>query len=143
MLMQRIHDPVRKKSLVNTPEEEVRQNLIHWLIEEKAVPPSLIQVEVSLSQWKKGLSGRVDLVVHDSSTLMGASRPWLLVECKRPGETDWSRLEVQVNRYLRVILPRYLVLQIGDLRKVIAMGEAGESPRLLDDLPPFKTKDLL
>ncbi len=138
MLMQRINDPVRKKSLVNTPEEEVRQKLIQWLIVEKGVPPHLIQAEVSLSQWKKGLTGRVDLVVHNANNMMsGASKPWLLVECKRPGETDWSRLEVQVNRYLRVLQPTFLVLQIGDLRKVIELGETGSSPKWVADLPHF------
>jgi len=142
MLMQRINDPVRKKSLVNTPEEAVRQSLIQWLIVEKGVPPHLIQVEASLSQWKKGLTGRVDLVVHNAQNMMsGVSRPWLLVECKRPGEADWSRLEVQVNRYLRVVQPRFLVLQMGDLRQVIDLGETGGSPQRIADLPLYKAKE--
>ena len=43
-----VYDPLRKKWLVLTPEEWVRQHFVNWLIEDLHYPPSLIANEVSL-----------------------------------------------------------------------------------------------
>ncbi len=72
-----IFDPVRRKYVVLTPEERVRQQTLHYLIHEKHFPVSLIAVERALSV--NGLTKRTDIVAYSSE-----GKPLLLVECKAP-----------------------------------------------------------
>ena len=73
---------IRKKKLVLTPEEWVRQHVIHFLINEKKVPVGLIASEFLISV--NGLSRRCDIVVFDIN-----KTPLLIVECKS--------VEVEIN----------------------------------------------
>lgn len=68
---------VRKKTLVLTPEEWVRQHMIHYLINDKNVPIGLIAAEMPLKV--NDLDRRCDVVVFDRS-----GRPVMIVECKAP-----------------------------------------------------------
>ncbi|MDX9782155.1 MAG: type I restriction enzyme HsdR N-terminal domain-containing protein [Bacteroidales bacterium] len=72
-----IFDPVRRKRVALTPEEEVRQQLIQMLSCVKNYPISLMTCEYSLLL--NGNKYRGDLVVHDRS-----GKPLLLAECKAP-----------------------------------------------------------
>lgn len=72
-----IFDVVRKKYITLTPEEWVRQHIIHFLMVEKNVPINLIGVEKGITVL--GRKRRVDVVVFGRSGL-----PVLLVECKAP-----------------------------------------------------------
>lgn len=70
-----IFDEIRKRWVVLTPEEWVRQNFLRYLVEVKKYPASLIAVEkeINLGELKK----RFDIVVFDRQSL-----PWMIVECK-------------------------------------------------------------
>ena len=70
-----IFDIIRKKYIVLTPEEWVRQHLVNYLINHKGYPKSLIKVESGLKYNR--LQKRSDVLVFDR---MG--KPFLLVECK-------------------------------------------------------------
>lgn len=72
-----IFDVVRKKYVVLTPEEWVRQHIVHYLLAEKNVPPTLIGVEKGLKVL--GRNRRVDIIVYNN-----LGTPALLVECKAP-----------------------------------------------------------
>ncbi|HSQ42905.1 MAG TPA: type I restriction enzyme HsdR N-terminal domain-containing protein [Fibrobacteraceae bacterium] len=136
--MEKIPDPIRRKEVAATPEEKVRQDLVRWLIEEKAVPQHLIEVECALGKIHPGAPGRVDVLVHGFRQGKSIHHPWLLVECKRPGETDWARLEVQVNRYLRYLTPNYLLLQIGEERHILRLEPTRDgkiNTTAINDLP--------
>lgn len=71
-----IFDGIRKKFVVLTPEEWVRQHFINYLITEK-YPKSLLKVEGGLSV--NELKKRSDIVVYDRE-----GKPWMIVECKNP-----------------------------------------------------------
>jgi len=71
----KIFDAIRKKYVVLTPEEWVRQNFIQYLINEKQYPASLIAVEISLKY--NTLQKRADVVVYNKK-----GEPVVLVECK-------------------------------------------------------------
>lgn len=73
---------IRNKELVCTPEEWVRQHVIHHLIEDHQVGKGRICVEYALTY--NGLSKRADIVVVDEH-----GKPKILVECKAP--------EVEIN----------------------------------------------
>lgn len=72
-----VQDLVRKKWLVLSPEEFVRQHLLYYLMTVKQYPASLIAVEKELRL--NDLKKRYDLVVYDRN-----KQPYLLVECKAP-----------------------------------------------------------
>src|SRR3954471_19811279 len=70
-----IFDEVRKKWVLLTPEEWVRQNFLQYLVQIKKYPASLIAIEkeIKLVDLKK----RFDIVVYDAS-----SKPWMIIECE-------------------------------------------------------------
>jgi hypothetical protein len=70
-----IFDPVRKRWIMLTPEEWVRQNFIAFLAEKCSIPVSLVAVEKMIKVGE--LNRRFDIVVYSKT-----GRPWLLVECK-------------------------------------------------------------
>jgi hypothetical protein len=73
----KVWDIVRKKWMVLTPEEYVRQALLHYFTNTMQYPVGLIAVE---KQVKYGsLVKRYDIIVHNRQ-----QQPWLLVECKAP-----------------------------------------------------------
>lgn len=72
-----VWDVVRRKWVRLTPEEWVRQQLVHYLIVDKKFPAQLIAVERGLSY--NGLLKRFDLLAYDR-----AGQPLLLAECKAP-----------------------------------------------------------
>ncbi len=70
----RIFDPIRKKYIVLTPEEKVRQETLFHLIENMKYPKGIISVEKELKFNNK--RKRTDIVVYKDNL------PWLIVECK-------------------------------------------------------------
>ena len=72
-----IFDSLRKKRLILTPEEWVRQHWINFLIIHHHYPKGLFALEKGLKY--NQLNKRTDLVIFDRE-----SNPYLLVECKAP-----------------------------------------------------------
>ncbi len=70
-----IFDIIRKKYILLTPEEWVRQHTLHFLINQGEYPKSLIKVESGIFYNKK--PKRIDIIISDSN-----GSPILLVECK-------------------------------------------------------------
>ncbi len=73
----RVFDPIRKKWLILTPEEHVRQYLLQFLISKMGYPALLLSVEKTIQVGD--MSKRFDVVVYDRD-----HKPWMLVECKNP-----------------------------------------------------------
>jgi predicted type IV restriction endonuclease len=65
----------RRKKLLLTPEEWVRQHVLHYLISSKEFPLGLIASEYAIQV--NGLSRRCDLVAFDEN-----GNPIMIVECK-------------------------------------------------------------
>ena len=106
-------DTSRKKFVAATPEEAVRQSVVSWLKDVVHVPDHLIETEFALRTFDPKNADRVDILVHDFREGANAKEPWLLVECKRPGVESPAALQVQVNKYLRVIKPKFIMLSLG------------------------------
>jgi len=87
-----IFDGIRKKWLLLTDEEWVRQNFVAYLINEMKYPATLIALEKSLEL--NGLKKRFDILVYDA-----AHQPWLLVECKAPQVVLSEAVLQQALRY--------------------------------------------
>ncbi len=101
-----VFDFVRKKWLVLTPEEWVRQHVLHYLIHVIKLPASKIAIgkELLLNDLKK----RFDIVVYDD-----VLKPLLIVECKAPYiQLDKSTIE-QAKRYNLVLKANLLMITNG------------------------------
>ncbi len=121
-----IFDAVRKRWVVLTPEEWVRQNFLQYLIQIKKYPTSLIAVEkaIKLGELKK----RFDVVVYDRN-----SKPWMIVECKEMDVTLNKAVLDQVLRYNISLNVPYLVITNGSY--CMAMQLDANRMEALDTLP--------
>lgn len=101
-----IFDGIRRKWLVLTPEEWVRQNVIQFLLIEKKYPGSLIAIEkeIKLGELKK----RCDIVVYNRDL-----HPWMIIECKEMNVPLSIKTIDQVLRYHIALPANYLVITNG------------------------------
>ncbi len=83
---------IRQKDLVCTPEEWVRQHVIHYLISEKGISKGRIASEYSLTY--NGKSKRADLVLFDEF-----GKPNMIVECKAPEISITEKVVHQIAQY--------------------------------------------
>ena len=132
-----IYDPIRSKDVPDTPEERVRQATIKFLMDEVKVPQNLIAVEFALSTVEPKTDDRVDLLVQDFKASGDLKHPWLLVECKAPGEYTWQALQVQLNKYLQILSPKYVMLSLGDAVRYFALDAATKRFQKIEKLPEF------
>lgn len=103
---QQIFDELRRKFIVLTPEEWVRQHVIKYLIEEKGYPPLLIAIEKAISV--NGLSRRCDIICYNSK-----GEVLLMVECKAPKVKITQETFDQVVRYHLSINAKSIVVTNG------------------------------
>lgn len=101
-----IFDTVRKKWLVLSPEEWVRQHLLHYLINQLGISAGRIAVEKELQL--NDLKKRFDVVVYDKSL-----NPWLIVECKAPYVPLDLTVVEQAKRYNLVLRAELLMITNG------------------------------
>jgi hypothetical protein len=126
-----IFDPIRKKYVTLTPEEWVRQHLIHYLITEKQYPASLVSVETSL---KYALTGkRSDLIIYNRN-----GQALLLAECKAPNVAVTQKAFEQISVYHQKINAHILLITNGLTHYCMAM-EPGRPARFLTEIPDFST----
>ena len=121
-----IFDEVRKRWVMLTPEEWVRQNFLQYLVLVKKYPASLIAVEkeIELGEIKK----RFDIVVYDKNHL-----PWMIIECKEMSVVLDKKVLDQVLRYNISLQVPYLVITNGSY--CYAFAVANNKLEEIDDLP--------
>lgn len=97
---------VRKKWFVFTPEEYVRQYVLHWLVQHKQVPLNFIAVErqIMVNDLKK----RFDILVYNK-----LHQPQLVVECKAPDIALNMDVVLQVSNYNSAFAARFLMVTNG------------------------------
>lgn len=99
-------DPIRKIWTADQPEEQVRQRLIRFLIDERGFPAGRMSVERQIKL--NGLAKRYDLVVFDRQL-----RPLVLAECKAPTEKIAQRTFRQIARYNLTMRVPFLIVTNG------------------------------
>jgi hypothetical protein len=125
-----IWDDIRKKYVVVTPEEWVRQNLVRYFIEVKEVPASLMRVEVGLKLNK--MQRRADVVVYNNNGL-----PLLIAECKAPSVKITQQAFDQIARYNIPLKVKYLVVTNGLVHYFCRIDEATGSYEFLNWVPGY------
>lgn len=126
-------DPVRRRWVALTPEEEVRQHTILMLHHHYGYPLELMQVEGAISL--NGMTRRCDIVVYDTE-----GKPWMIVECKRPEVALTQSVCDQACRYNTVLRVPCLLLTNGLQMLVVSVDTESGTLSRLKDIPLFHKK---
>lgn len=125
-----IYDPVRKKYVRLTPEETVRQQMIHYLVENRKVPLGLVAVEyaIRINQMQK----RCDILVFSRKGF-----PLMIVECKaRHISLNQETIE-QVARYNLRLNVQFLTITNGLKTYCCRLFGSSEHFQLLPQIPDY------
>ncbi len=128
---QYIFDVIRKKYVVLTPEEWVRQHTIVFLTDEKKYPKSLIAIEKQLEVNK--LKKRTDILVFNTN-----GQPELIVECKAPTIKLTQASFDQIARYNLKLEANYLVVTNGLQHYFCKLDYQNERYIFLNEIPDYK-----
>jgi hypothetical protein len=97
---------IRKKLLLLSPEEWVRQHVLHFLMQQKQYPLSRLSVEKSIRY--NGLIKRWDIVAYDVDF-----KPKVLVECKQASIKMSVDTLLQAASYQKIIQSENILLTNG------------------------------
>ncbi|MDF2158444.1 type I restriction enzyme HsdR N-terminal domain-containing protein [Algoriphagus sp. CAU 1675] len=119
-----VFDSLRKKDLVLTPEEWVRQHWANYLIHHLNYPKGLFSMEKGLKY--NQLQKRTDLVVWDQEGM-----PYLLIECKAPNISINQKTLEQACLYHQKLKAKFLILSNG--LKHVCLKWSHEENRFLQE----------
>ena len=126
-----IFDAIRKKFVVLTPEEWVRQHTVQFLMQEKKYPISLINVEKELIF--NGLKRRYDIVIFNSDGSI-----FLVVECKRSTVAIQQETFDQIARYNMVLESEYLMVTNGINHYYCTIDHEAQQYQFLREIPVYQ-----
>jgi Type I restriction enzyme R protein N terminus (HSDR_N) len=126
-----VFDPIRRKWLVLTPEEMLRQLVLQYLLLAKNYPRQRIRTEIGITV--NDMPRRCDIVVFDQ-----AVNPWLLVECKSPKVPLTQAVVDQAARYNLTLGVPFLAVTNGLNTACFALhGTVNSQPQTLNDFPDW------
>lgn len=128
---QMIFDGIRKKWLVLTPEEWVRQHMIRYLIEDKNYPASLMAIEMGITL--NGTKKRCDIAMYNNKAEAIA-----LVECKAPTVKITQAAFDQIARYNMELKVKYLVVSNGVKHYCCVIDLEKKNYQFLNGIPEYK-----
>ena len=126
-----VFDIIRKKYVALTPEEWVRQHIVHYLTAYLKYSPGLIAVETQVKI--NGMSQRADIVVYDRKGV-----PAMIVECKAPEVKIDNSVFEQAARYDLKLGVKYLLVSNGIKHYCALMNREEGSFKLLNSIPTFE-----
>ncbi|MFI0426609.1 MAG: type I restriction enzyme HsdR N-terminal domain-containing protein [Flavobacterium sp.] len=128
-----IFDEIRKKFILLTPEEWVRQHVVQFLLQDKKYPKSYINVEKVIKI--NNLSKRYDGVVFQPN-----GEIFLLIECKAPEVPITQNTFDQIARYNLVLKAKYLMVTNGLNHYFCQMDFENEKYVFLKELPEYSNQ---
>jgi len=126
-------DLLRKKFVLLSPEEWVRQNVIQFLMTEKKYPKHLLNAEKKLVI--NGLTKRYDLIAFHPTGKVN-----LIVECKSPTIKINQESFDQIARYNLVVNAEYLMVTNGLQHYYCQMDYPNKKYKFLPELPEYVRK---
>jgi hypothetical protein len=123
-----VFDIIRKKEVILTPEEWVRQHFLHLLVHHLHYPKSMINLEAGLTYFKS--AKRSDILVYDR-----LGNPFLIVECKEPDTSINMEAVNQVSVYNKIVTASYLAVTNG--LKHFIWKQEGDHYTQLESFPPY------
>ncbi len=125
-----VFDPIRKRFVALTPEEEVRQLTLHQLIFQMNVPQSVISVEHSFTV--NGRNKRSDIVVFNRE-----GKALLIVECKARDIKLSQHTLHQAATYNFSLQVRFLMLTNGNEQLICQIKQGDSGLEVLDSVPTY------
>lgn len=126
-----LFDEIRKRSIIITPEEWVRQHFVQYLINQKGYPKTLIKLEGGLKL--HGMSRRTDIVIFNTS-----GKKILLIECKAPSVSIDQRVFDQIARYNMVHKVSLLAVSNGLNHYYCRIDFENARYNFMEELPGYK-----
>lgn len=126
-----IFDILRRKYVVLTPEEWVRQHFVHYLVGDKKYPASLMGNEVGIKLHT--LNRRCDTVIYDRQL-----QPLMVIEYKEPKVPITQQVFEQIIRYNRVLRVPFLVVSNGMSHYCCHMNYEDQSVTYLKEIPDYE-----
>ncbi len=126
-----IFDTIRKKDILLTPEEWVRQHFIRFLLQEKGYKASLLAVEKEIKV--NNLKKRFDILVFNHK-----GEHEIIVECKAPQIKITQAVFDQIARYNLKLNAKYLVVTNGLEHYYCKMDTENQRYIFLKDLPKYQ-----
>ena len=126
-----IFDILRRKYVALTPEEWVRQHFIHYLIEHKNYPASLLANEVPLQIGEKRM--RADSVLYDNQL-----HPRIIIEYKAPNITLTQKVFDQITVYNLLLHVDYLIVSNGMTTYICKMDYEKQTYKFLETIPNYE-----
>ncbi len=126
-----IFDVIRKKHIVLTPEEWVRQNFIKYLVEEKAYPSGLIGVEQQLPGNDQNF--RTDIVIYSRT-----AKAIMIIECKSEKIKISQDVFDQAAKYNFQFKANYLVVTNGINHYICKLNYQEKSYIFMKEVPDYK-----
>jgi len=125
-----VFDIIRKKFIDITPEEWVRQHIVHFLIQHKQVPTSMISIEKQLIL--NNTKRRTDIVIFNSLL-----KPLLIIECKAP-QIEINQLTINQALRYNIELKVPAIFLSNGLQHVFLKLE-NEGPKVLKEIPDYQS----
>jgi hypothetical protein len=126
-----IFDEIRKKFILLTPEEWVRQHTLHYLVQDNKYPKSYINVEKLIKI--NTLNKRYDIVVFQPNGSI-----FLLIECKAPEVAITQKTFDQIARYNLELKAKYLMVTNGLNHYFCQMDFENKKYIFLSELPQYE-----
>ncbi|MDA3906272.1 MAG: type I restriction enzyme HsdR N-terminal domain-containing protein [Bacteroidales bacterium] len=125
-----IFDEFRKKFIVLTPEEWVRQHFAHYMVNKKQYPKGLLALEYSfMLQTRKK---RLDILAFSNN-----GKPLLVVECKASTVNINQKVLDQIARYNFAFRVQYLIVTNGIQHFACKLDYDLLSYQFIKDIPSF------
>lgn len=125
-----IFDRNRKKEVLLTDEEWVRQHFVEYLVNNKDYPRSLIAVEKQCKV--ENMTKRTDIMVFDRK-----GEAEIIVECKAPHIKISQSTFDQIARYNLQMKASYLIVTNGLEHFFCQMDHEAREYKFLKDIPNF------
>ena len=126
-----VFDILRRKYVALTPEDWVRQHFIHYLIEHKNYPASLLANEVPLQIGEKRM--RADSVLYDNQL-----HPRIIIEYKAPNITLTQKVFDQITVYNLLLHVDYLIVSNGMTTYICKMDYEKQTYKFLETIPNYE-----
>jgi hypothetical protein len=126
-----IFDFLRRKYVVLTPEEWVRQHFTHYLVEQKGYPKGLLGNEVELRLGDKKL--RCDSILYNKVAL-----PQMIIEYKAPHVQIQQKTFDQISAYNLLLRVDYLIVSNGLQHYCCKMDYEQQKYHFLEEIPDYE-----
>jgi hypothetical protein len=125
-----IFDEIRRRFVLLTPEEWVRQHVVNFLVSAKKFPLQLISIEKGFHQNRR--RQRYDLLVYNRK-----AEPLMIVECKAPEMEINQHVFDQAGRYNNIHKAVYMLITNGMKHYCCLINIANKQYKFLQEIPDY------